>query len=177
MLSVVAIVIVILGLGWLLGPGGSGTDGGERPVRVSEPVRAFEAEARSAAAAAGVPPDIVLSVVDQESDGNPDAVGPGGEVGLMQLKQIAVDDVAQNTSLPRVDVQTLDGRAPQKNLTYGAHFLALQRERVRQAGDMDGWFDALRSYNCGFSRAREAPSCGASYASDVLGRTARGVTE
>ena len=186
-MQVVLVVAALLGLGWLVSTGGNGsgrpTSGGagggalrERVESTSSQTDAFASEVQMAASSAGVPADILLSVVQQESSGDPDARGPGGEVGLMQLKQIAVDDVAENTPLPRVDVSTLDARAPQENLKYGAEFLKLQRQRVASADGMDGWFDALRSYNCGFGGARQSPSCGSRYASEVLGRTPRGVT-
>lgn len=173
------------GLFWLLGSGGAPTTGtGEsggllqqvNRDRISAETETWVGEVQSAAQAAGVPADILLALVQQESSGDPDATGPGGETGLTQLKQIAVDDVAQNTPLPPVDVQTLDARNPQKNLQYGAEFLALQRSRVANASDMDGWFDALRSYNCGFGGARQSAGCGSNYAHEVLDRAGRGLT-
>ena len=136
--------------------------------------RAWAPDVRAVAERAGLPPEIVLSVVAQESDGNPQADGALGEVGLMQLTELAVDDVNNNAARMNIGLGPYtssfeDMTDPQANLQYGTTFLAMQLRRM----DLS-MTDALRAYNCGETRARQNPGCGSTYADDVLTRAGRG---
>ena len=79
----------------------------------------------------GVPEDLFLRLVQQESGWNPGAVSPKGATGLAQL----MPDTAR---LLRVDIND-----PKENLEGGARYLAMM---YRQFGD---WRLALAAYNAG----------------------------
>jgi len=120
-------------------------------------------DVRETARARGTDPLVLLSLVDQESAGDPDAEGALDEFGLTQMRPIAVEDVAQNTPLPFIEPASM---SPRESLTYGAEFLELQKSRMPSGT----YYDALRAYNCGAGGAKRSPGCGGSYANDVLGR-------
>lgn len=87
--------------------------------------------AKAAARKHGVPEDLFLRLVQQESGWNPGAVSPKGATGLAQL----MPDTAR---LLRVDIND-----PKENLEGGARYLAMM---YRQFGD---WRLALAAYNAG----------------------------
>lgn len=79
----------------------------------------------------GVPENIFLSLVKQESGGNPNAVSSAGAQGLAQLMPATAEYLGVDPTDP---VQNLDG---------GARYLA---EQYRRFGD---WNLALAAYNAG----------------------------
>jgi soluble lytic murein transglycosylase-like protein len=111
----------------------------------------------------GVPSAIIASVIMQESSGNPNAVGSDYEVGLMQLKQIAITDLIQNG----FDVPGYPAIDPLTNIIQGSYFLTLQ---FRRAGN---WYDALRAYNGGYAGTKDNPQVSKNYADSVLQRAKR----
>jgi soluble lytic murein transglycosylase-like protein len=138
-----------------------GLDGSDVTRNFSAQVLRWAADVRPVADGTGLDARVLLSVMQQESGGVPQP-GALDEYGLMQLRPIAVRDVAQNTAFPFVEPEDMTNR---ENIRYGAEFLRLQKRRT------DGtYYEALRAYNAGFSGARSSPSAGAQYASDVLGR-------
>ncbi len=112
----------------------------------------YETAAKSAAASFGIPEQIFLSLVQQESGWNPNALGTAGEWGFTQLKQGAADEVNAN----RYD--------PISNLKGGAAYLAKQFKAT------GSWSEALRAYNQGYTGAQRDPNAGKQYASEVLTR-------
>jgi soluble lytic murein transglycosylase-like protein len=137
---------------------------------ISEEARAWSDEINAVATQQAVPADILLSLVQQESAGDPNVIGSDGEHGLTQLKPIAVRDVAQNTQLDFIDPAEM---TPRQQLRYGAAFLRLQRRRVDSDPDLAGWADALRAYNAGFQGAKTNAGRAQQYAQSVLRRTGR----
>jgi soluble lytic murein transglycosylase-like protein len=117
----------------------------------------------------GVPPEIALSVMQNESSGQHDATGADGERGFMQLTEAAVQDVADSTGtdpitsvfdpIPVGPLETPQGRS---NIATGIAYLKLQYNRL------GNWFDALRAYQCGAAGARQNPNCAASEARERL---------
>jgi soluble lytic murein transglycosylase-like protein len=91
----------------------------------------FESAARAAARKHGVPEDLFLRLVTQESGWNPRARSPKGAMGLAQL-------MPQTARVLRVDPSD-----PHQNLEGGARYLALQ---YRSFGS---WRLALAAYNAG----------------------------
>lgn len=100
----------------------------------------------------GVSPGLVLAVIWQESAGISSAVGDGGaSKGLMQVKDIAAQDVGFNSA----------PMEPGSNIFVGTAFLAKQIERMG-----DDVYDGLRAYNQGEGGARAGK--GHAYAREVL---------
>lgn len=87
--------------------------------------------ARAAAAKHGVPEDLFLRLVQQESGFNPGAVSPKGATGLAQL----MPDTARGLG---VDIHD-----PLQNLEGGARYLARMHARF------GNWRHALAAYNAG----------------------------
>ncbi len=87
--------------------------------------------ARAAARKHGVPEDLFLRLVQQESGWNPNAKSHKGAVGLAQLMPKTARKLRVN---PRV---------PQQNLEGGARYLRMQYNRFRS------WRLALAAYNAG----------------------------
>ena len=88
-------------------------------------------DARSAARKHGVPEDLFLRLVQQESGWNPKAVSHKGAIGLAQL----MPGTAQKLRV--------DPRDPKQNLDGGARYLAQQYRTFRD------WRLALAAYNAG----------------------------
>lgn len=91
----------------------------------------YEGAARAAARRHGVPEDLFLRLVTQESGWNPRAKSHKGAIGLAQL-------MPQTARLLRVDPND-----PHQNLDGGARYLA---EQYRTFGS---WRLALAAYNAG----------------------------
>jgi soluble lytic murein transglycosylase-like protein len=91
----------------------------------------FLAMARQAAEKHGVPADLFLRLVHQESRFNPNAVSHAGAIGLAQL-------MPGTAAILRVDP-----RIPAQNLDGGARYLRQQYE------EFGSWRLALAAYNAG----------------------------
>jgi len=91
----------------------------------------YLAMARAAADKHGIPQDLFLRLVNQESRWNPKAVSHAGAIGLAQL-------MPGTAALLRVDP-----RNPAQNLDGGARYLKLQYE------EFGTWRLALAAYNAG----------------------------
>ncbi len=100
---------------------------------VADTLNRFSSEIETAASASGLDPALILSVVMEESGGDPQARSPKGALGLMQLmpataRELGVED--------RTDAaQNLDG---------GARYLADMLEKFRGKLEV-----ALAAYNAG----------------------------
>lgn len=87
--------------------------------------------ARSAALRHGVPEDLFLRLVQQESGWNPQAVSHKGAIGLAQLMPETARDLG------------VDPRDPAANLDGGARYLRMQHQAF------GSWPLALAAYNAG----------------------------
>ncbi|GAB1379972.1 lytic transglycosylase domain-containing protein [Pararhodobacter aggregans] len=87
--------------------------------------------ARAAASRHGVPEELFLRLVNQESRWNPGAVSPAGARGLAQL-------MPETATLLGVDIND-----PHQNLEGGARFLRMMYDRF------GSWRLALAAYNAG----------------------------
>ena len=88
-------------------------------------------EARAAARRYGVPEDLFLRLVQQESGWNPRARSVKGAIGLAQLMPATARTLR------------VDPRDPSQNLDGGARYLAAQYRKFRS------WRLALAAYNAG----------------------------
>ena len=91
----------------------------------------FLGEARRAARRHGVPEELFLRLVQQESGWNPKAVSSKGAIGLAQLMPATARSLG------------VDPRNPSENLDGGARYLAAQYREFRD------WQLALAAYNAG----------------------------
>lgn len=91
----------------------------------------YMAIARSAASRHGVPEDLFLRLVQQESGWNPSAVSPKGATGLAQLMPGTAAKLG------------VDATDPHENLEGGARYLRMMYERF------GNWRLALAAYNAG----------------------------
>ncbi len=87
--------------------------------------------AKAAARKHGIPEDLFLRLVQQESGWNPGAVSPKGATGLAQL-------MPATARLMRVDIDD-----PAENLDGGARYLAMMHKKF------GSWRLALAAYNAG----------------------------
>lgn len=92
---------------------------------------AYLADARRAARQNGIPEDLFLRLVQQESGWNPRAVSHKGAIGLAQLMPATARKLR------------VDPRDPRQNLEGGARYLAEQFRTFRD------WRLALAAYNAG----------------------------
>ena len=92
----------------------------------------------------GLPVLLMLAVIEQESRFDPNAVGPRGSIGLMQVRPFVGRDVAARHDIPWQAQRTL--RDPVANVRIGTAYLAELRERF---DDVDL---AMAAYNIGPTR-------------------------
>jgi soluble lytic murein transglycosylase-like protein len=76
--------------------------------------------AREAARKAGVPEDLYLSLIQQESRFNPNALSPKGAIGLAQL----MPDTAKELGVDPRDIE--------QNLAGGARYLSQMMSRLKR---------------------------------------------
>jgi soluble lytic murein transglycosylase-like protein len=111
-------------------PGAPGA-GGDVPAYNGRYTGEYLTLARDAASRHGVPEDLFLRLVQQESGWNPGALSPKGAIGLAQL----MPDTAAYLGVDATD--------PRQNLEGGARYL---REQYNTFGT---WPLALAAYNAG----------------------------
>lgn len=113
----------------------------------------------------GVPIEIIMAVIWQESTGDFEALGDRNtSFGLMQVKQIAVDDLINEG----YNVRPVPVIEPIDNIKQGVAFLHLIRSKL---GNPQGWYNVLRSYNCCGTNVRKVinnPTISKKYADEVL---------
>jgi soluble lytic murein transglycosylase len=105
----------------------------------------YDGAIRAAAARYELDPALVKAVVWQESRFRADARGRAGELGLMQLRDLAAGEWADTERIAGFEHEhCLDA---QTNLLAGAHYLAKLLRRYRQTDDPLPY--ALADYNAG----------------------------
>jgi soluble lytic murein transglycosylase-like protein len=114
----------------------------------------------------GLPTLLVLALIEQESHFRPEAAGPGGSIGLMQLMPRVARDLAQRHGIPWQGIRTLTD--PVKNVHLGVLYLAEMRETF------DDTHLAMAAYNIGpgavKKRLARGKSCKGPYVHGVLQR-------
>lgn len=91
----------------------------------------YASVARAAAIRHGIPVDLFMKLVKQESNWNPNARSHKGAIGLAQLMPATARSLG------------VDPRDPRQNLEGGARYLARQYQKFRS------WRLALAAYNAG----------------------------
>jgi len=149
------IAAIIAGIIYLFSKG-SGSKG---LSRMPDEIAQWYPALYKASSTTGIDYRLLASVVAQESGGDLQAIGSAGEIGLMQMKPIAQQDIYENNLTSRKDVAA-DGW---NQIQDGAAFLKLQLKRT---GNL---YDALRAYNQGYQGSRYN-SKGSDYANQVIQR-------
>lgn len=114
------------------------------PLRQSLFPRAHAGQVTAALSGTGIDPDIVYSLIRQESFFDPNVVSGAGAVGLMQLMPDTARTMAKKLGLTFTRKELFD---PAYNIRLGVAFF---RERVAAAGSLAA---ALAGYNAGQNRA------------------------
>jgi len=105
----------------------------------------FDGVIRAAAGRYGVDPALVKAVVWRESRFNPRAVGRAGEIGLMQVRELAAVEWSTSQRVTGFELEHLFD--PGTNTLAGAWYLARLWRRYGQTDDPLPY--ALADYNAG----------------------------
>ena len=100
----------------------------------------------------GMRPFTVLGLIQQESRFDPEARGPRGSLGLMQIRPFVAKDVARRHRIPWQGKKTL--LDPVTNVRIGLIYL---HEQLARFGSME---KALAAYNIGPSRLKRRLAAG-----------------
>ncbi|MHC1713212.1 MAG: transglycosylase SLT domain-containing protein [Solidesulfovibrio sp.] len=106
--------------------------------------RAYTAQVHAALAGSSIDPDMIYSLIRQESFFDPAAVSGAGAIGLMQLMPETAKAVGRKLGIKNVERAELFD--PAVNIRLGVEFF---RERVSRAGNLPA---ALAGYNAGENR-------------------------
>lgn len=97
----------------------------------------------------GLDPYFVMAVIAGESSFNPQARGPVGEIGLMQIRLQTGEWMAEKIGLKWKGERTLSN--PVHNIKLGTAYLAWLREKFEKNGQL-----YLAAYNMGAKNVRRA---------------------
>jgi hypothetical protein len=103
----------------------SGYFKGLTPAEKIELVKTIHEECRTY----GLAPQLILSVILVESDGNPTSESPQGSLGLMQLQPATAKELASEVSLPLEGKESLF--RPATNVRLGTRYLFRMIQRYR----------------------------------------------
>lgn len=103
-------------------------------------------------------PDLVWSIIYEETYFRPWKLGKDGEVGLMQITPVVAREWAAETGLPDLQRQVAQDpgrllRDPERNIQIGSWYLEKIREQYRDVPDPEARM--IAGYNAGPSRAAE----------------------
>jgi soluble lytic murein transglycosylase len=96
-------------------------------------------------------PYFVMAVIAGESSFNPDAVGPVGEVGLMQIRPTTGAWIAKKFKIKWQGNSSLNN--PVRNIIIGTAYIAYLREKFARQGQL-----YIAAYNMGAANVRRALS-------------------
>ena len=103
-------------------------------------------------------PDLVWSIIYEETYFRPWKIGQDGEIGLMQITPAVGREWAAETGMPDLERQMAQDpasllRDPQRNIQIGSWYLEKIREQYRDTPDPEARM--IAAYNAGPSRAAE----------------------
>lgn len=101
------------------------------------------------AATHGLDPYFVMAVISGESSFNPHAVGPVGEIGMMQIRPATGEWMAKRIKMKWKGEKTLQD--PVANIKLGTAYLAWLREKFSNHGQL-----YLAAYNMGPKSVKSA---------------------
>jgi soluble lytic murein transglycosylase-like protein len=137
---------------------GAGNSGREAII---QNVLAYKSAIADSANRYGVDPSVIAGIIAVESGGKPSVIGSFEEVGLMQVREIALQDLQDQGIISRFTNEVPSN--PSDNIEIGTAFYMLQENRV---GGNE--FEALRAYNAGYRRANNNALISRDYANEVL---------
>jgi len=111
----------------------------------------FDAEIRQAARQHEVDPALVKAVIWRESSFDPDARGRAGEIGLMQIRELAAVDWCNAEGIRGFEVEHLAD--PGTNILAGTWYLGHLLRRYRHTDNPTPY--ALADYNAGRANVRK----------------------
>lgn len=111
----------------------------------------FDREIHQAAVEHDMDPALIKAVVWRESRFNPEARGTSGEIGLMQLRELAAREWAEANGIRGFETEHLLN--PRTNLLAGTWYLKKWCDRSPHPDDPLPF--ALAAYNAGPTKARE----------------------
>ncbi|MCL2756087.1 MAG: lytic transglycosylase domain-containing protein [Firmicutes bacterium] len=113
---------------------------------VAYPLR-FKNEINEAATRFNLPPELIASIIRAESSFRPNAIGPRGEIGLMQLMPSTAAWLASS----KMDTPGLEKQlnVPRVNITFGSFYIRYLLDKFD--GDVR---TALIAYNAGPAKAQ-----------------------
>ncbi len=153
----IVVSAAVLLLAWVRPAHGTVGGGGRVTPEIVENVDRWRQIVEREAKRPGLRDSLVLGQIAKESAGDPNAVGPDGERGLMQMSLAAWQDYRAETNDP--DSPDFDSMfIPSINIRAGSFTLS------RRIEEMGSEYDGLRAYNCGITGARRNPNCGSEYA-------------
>jgi soluble lytic murein transglycosylase len=97
----------------------------------------------------GFDPVFLMAVIENESSFNPDARGPCGEIGLMQLTIETAEWITKKLNLPWRGKKSLQN--PRENIRIGAAYLNYLRARFDSVSDL-----YIAAYNMGTGNVEKA---------------------
>jgi soluble lytic murein transglycosylase len=97
----------------------------------------------------GLDPLFVMAVISGESSFNPEAVGPVGEIGLMQIRPSTGEWIANYASIPWKGEKDL--KNPLKNIQLGVTYIGLLRKKFEGHSQL-----YLAAYNLGPKSVKRA---------------------
>jgi soluble lytic murein transglycosylase len=103
-------------------------------------------------------PDLVWSIIYEETYFSPWKNGKQGEIGLMQITPTVGREWARKTGMPELEKQMTDNapallRDPERNIQIGCWYLEKINEQYRDVPDAEA--RVVAAYNAGPSRASE----------------------
>ena len=108
---------------------------------------------------------VILSLILKESSGIPDKKGDAGEIGLMQVTKNAEKDTKLKFDWKKYLLNPFYSenlKNPDYNIKVGTTYLQLMFSKTKNL------YDALRSYNAGYSRAMSNPDISKDYAETIM---------
>ena len=102
--------------------------------------------------------DLVPVIIMAESSGNPNAVGKGGEIGLMQISSVVLKEwnTPDNYWEGRMSYDKYDLYCANINVIIGIWYLERMKDRLEEHNLLDK-AHLIYAYNAGLSRALNNP--------------------
>lgn len=153
-------LLLFIGLGLLI------LTGKIKILTTKQIIETYKIEVFKYASLYDVEPSLVLAIIEQESSGNPVALGTSGEIGLGQITKFALLDFNRSTSF---NYSKSDLFSIEKNINVTTWYISFLLHKFF-IGDK---FTSLRAYNAGIGNIRKSDTISVDYAKSVIERQAK----